>query len=161
MENIALAVKELGAKIGFDIALDEDGACALELADGRTFFLQERANLDELDFVALLGVVPEDARADVFKELLSANFYWQETLGATLSWNPDLEQVALIYPFPLADATSSTLENIFTRFLELQAAWKDHLEELVAEARYPATDAEAADEADGEPDGGEDLIINP
>ena len=137
MENIALAVKELGAKIGFDIELDEDGSCALELADGRTFFLQERANLDELDFVALLGGVPEDARADVFK------------------------QVALIYPFPLADATSSTLENIFTRFLELQAAWKDHLEELVAEAREPATDAEAADEADGEPDGGEDLIINP
>ena len=124
MENIALAVKELGAKIGFDIALDEDGACALELADGRTFFLQERANLDELDFVALLGGVPEDARADVFKELLSANFY-------------------------------------FTRFLELQAAWKDHLEELIAEAREPAADAESADEADGEPAGGEDLIINP
>ena len=97
----------------------------------------------------------------MFKELLSANFYWQETLGATLSWNPDLEQVALIYPFPLADATSSTLENIFTRFLELQAAWKDHLEELIAEAREPAADAESADEADGEPADGEDLIINP
>ena len=101
--------------------------CTLELADGRAFCLQERANVNELDFVAILGEVPEDVRAYVFTELLSANFYWQETLGATLSWNADLEQVVLIYPFPLAEATSGSLESIFTRFLELQAAWKDRL----------------------------------
>ena len=131
MENLAMALKELGEKNGFDIALDDNGACTLELADGRAFCLQERANVNELDFVAILGEVPEDVRAYVFTELLSANFYWQETLGATLSWNADLEQVVLIYPFPLAEATPGSLESIFTRFLELQAAWKDRLSELI------------------------------
>ena len=161
MGNLAMALKELGEKNGFDIALDDNGACTLELADGRAFCLQERANVNELDFVAILGEVPEDVRAYVFTELLSANFYWQETLGATLSWNADLEQVVLIYPFPLAEATSASLESIFTRFLELQAAWKDRLEELVANAQKPA-DGEETKSADTDAQAGDDhMIINP
>ena len=160
MENLAMALKELGEKNGFDIALDDNGACTLELADGRAFCLQERANVNELDFVAILGEVPEDVRAFVFTELLSANFYWQETLGATLSWNADLEQVALIYPFPLADATPGTLESIFTRFLELQAAWKDRLDEMIAAAREDA-DNEESDDDDDAPSSDIPLVINP
>ena len=138
MDNLAQALKELGQKNGFNLALDDNGTCSLELADGRPLVLQERANLNELDFVALLGEVPDAAHADVFRELLTANFYWEKTLGATLSWNADLEQVVLIYPLPLADATSKTLESIFKRFLELQAAWKDRLDGLVAEASVRA-----------------------
>ena len=158
MENLAQALKELGAKIGFEIALDDNGACTLELADGRPLLLQERANLNELDFVALLGEVPDAARADVFQALLAANFYWEKTLGATLSWNADLEQAVLIYPLPLADATPATLESIFKRFLELQAAWKDRLEELVAES----SDAEPDDDdEDYAPAGEAPTIFNP
>lgn len=160
MENLALALKELGEKIGFDIELDGNGACTLMLADERPLCIQERANLNELDFVSLLGEVPEDVRAAVFADLLSANFYWQETLGATLSWNADLEQVALIYPFPLADATPGTLESIFTRFLELQAAWKDRLDEMIAAAREDA-DNEESDDDDDAPSSDIPLVINP
>ena len=159
MENLAMALKELGEKNGFDIALDDNGACTLELADGRAFCLQERANVNELDFVALLGEVPDAAHADVFRELLTANFYWEKTLGATLSWNADLEQVVLIYPFPLAEATPGSLESIFTRFLELQAAWKERLDGLVAEASANA-EADDDDEADTFA-GNDDMVINP
>ena len=145
MDNLAQALKELGQKNGFNLALDDNGTCSLELADGRPLILQERVNLNELDFVALLGEVPDAAHADVFRELLAANFYWEKTLGATLSWNADLEQVVLIYPLPLADATSKTIESIFTRFLELQAAWKERLDGLVAEA---SVRAETGDDAE-------------
>ena len=145
MDNLAQALKELGQKNGFNLALDDNGTCSLELADGRPLILQERVNLNELDFVALLGEVPDAAHADVFRELLAANFYWEKTLGATLSWNADLEQVVLIYPLPLADATSKTIESIFTRFRELQAAWKERLDGLVAEA---SVRAETGDDAE-------------
>ena len=161
MENLAQALKELGAKIGFEIALDENGACTLELADGRPLCIQERANLNELDLVSILGEVPEDVRAEVFTDLLAANFYWQETLGATLSWNADLEQVVLIYPFPLADATPGTLESIFTRFLELQAAWKDRLDGMIAEAQKPEADEDAEDDQNDAPANDDNMIINP
>ena len=159
MENLAQALKELGQKNGLNLALDDNGTCSLELADGRPLVLQERANLNELDFVALLGEVPDAAHADVFRELLAANFYWEKTLGATLSWNADLEQVVLIYPLPLADATAETLDSIFKRFLELQAAWKERLEGLVAEASANA-EADDDDEADTFA-GNDDMVINP
>ena len=155
MEDIETALRELGEKNGFEISLDENDACTLALADGRPVVLQLRAALNELDFVAILGDVPDDRRADVFADLLSANYYWQETLGATLSWNPALEQVVLIYPFPLADATPESLESTFERFLELQAAWKDRLAELASDEDEPVgnDDAEGGDPSD--------MIINP
>ena len=158
MKEIEATLKEIGAKSGLDIALDENGSCTLELADGRVVVLQERADLNELDFVANLGTVPEEVRAEVFTALLAANFYWNETLGATLSWNTDLEEAVLIYPLPLADATPESVETIFKRFVELQAAWSDRLSNLVAAAQ----EDEPGDDADDDPvsdDSG--LIINP
>ena len=159
MENVANSLKELGEKIGFDIVLDADGTCTLELADGRPLVIQERADLDELDFVSILGEVPDAARAEVFTSLLSAHFYWNGTLGATLSWDAGLEQVVIIYPLPLANATPETLENVFKRFLELQAAWKDRLAELVASAEKEANADN--DGEHGEAANSNDMIINP
>ena len=160
MQEIESILKEIGAKNGLEIALDEDGACTLELADGRVMLLQERSNLDELDFVATLGPVPEEARADVFTELLAANFYWQETFGATLSWNADLEEVVLIYPLQLVGATPESVETIFNRFVELQAAWAERFAEMVADAQ---DEGDGADDEEGEEGEGakDDLIINP
>ena len=62
MENVNFVLKKLGAKNGLATALDENGACTLELSDGRVMLIQERADLDELDFVATLGPVPEEVR---------------------------------------------------------------------------------------------------
>ena len=160
MENLTLALKELGEKVGFEIALDGNGTCTLEMTDGRPIILQHRANLNELDFVAALGEVPAEVRADVFTDLLAANFYWNETLGATLSWNAAIQQVVLIYPLPLADATPALLETIFSKFLELQAAWKDRLADLVADGSKAEAQKQAAAAADVAA-GGDDLIINP
>ncbi len=157
MKEIEATLKEIGSKSGLDIALDENGACTLELADGRVLILQERADLNELDFVANLGTVPEEARAEVFTALLAANFYWNETLGATLSWNTDLEEAVLIYPLPLADATPESVETIFKRFVELQAAWSDRLSNLVAAAQEDEPD----DDDDDPVSDDSGLIINP
>ena len=137
MSEIESALKEIGKKNGLEIALDENGACTLELDDGRVMLLQERPALDELDFVATLGPVPDGARAEVFTKLLAANFYWQETFGATISWNADLEEAVIIYPMPLAGATPESVETIFNRFVELQAAWSQRFAEMVAEAQEP------------------------
>jgi len=161
VQEIESILKEIGAKNGLEIALDENGACTLELADGRVMLLQERANLNELDFVATLGTVPEEARADVFTELLAANFYWQDTFGATISWNADLEEVVLIYPLQLAGATPESVETIFNRFVELQSAWAERFAEMVAAAQH---EDDGADDEDGEEEGesaNDDLIISP
>ena len=148
MLDIKQVLKEIGAKNGLEMSLDENGACSLELADGRVMLVQERAGLDELDFVATLGPVPEELRAKVFTELLAANFYWKETFGATISWNSDLEEAVITYPLGLADATAESVETIFTRFAELQSAWAERFAGLIAEAK------EGEEDPDGE--GGEE-----
>ena len=58
MKEIELVLKEIGGKHGLEMNLDENGACTLDLADGRIMLVQERPGLDELDFVATLGPVP-------------------------------------------------------------------------------------------------------
>jgi hypothetical protein len=138
--------------------LDENGACTLDLADGRIMLVQERPGLDELDFVATLGPVPEEARAAVFTELLSANFYWNDTYGATISWNADLEEAVIMYPLRLDDATAESVETVFNRFLELQSAWAERFAGLIAKAQEPeGEDADEEDPSDGNND--PDLII--
>ena len=143
-------LKEIGAKNGLEMALDENGACTLELADGRVMLIQERADLDELDFVATLGPVPEEARAAVFTELLSANFYWNDTYGATISWNADLEEAVIMYPLRLDDATEESIETVFNRFLELQSAWAERFAGLLAEAQEQSGDEPGEDGGDVE-----------
>lgn len=163
--EIDSTLKEFGSKNGLEIELDENGACTLELSDGRVMLLQERPALEELDFVATLGPVPEAARAEVFTELLAANFYWNETFGATLSWNADLGEAVLIYPLPFAGLTPESLATVFARFVDLQAAWSERFAALVAGALERASGEDAADggEDDEEPTAGADagLIINP
>ena len=154
MKEVKSVLKELGAKNGLEMDLDENGACALELADGRVMLIQERADLDELDFVATLGPVPEEVRADVFTDLLAANFYWKETYGATISWNADLEEAVIIYPLNLADATPETVETIFTRFVDLQAAWSERFAGLVADAQERGYGAGDDDDEDDTVDDG-------
>ena len=158
MKEIKLVLKEIGGKHGLEMNLDENGACTLDLADGRIMLVQERPGLDELDFVATLGPVPEEARAAVFTELLSANFYWNDTYGATISWNADLEEAVIMYPLRLDDATAESVETVFNRFLELQSAWAERFAGLIAKAQEPeGEDADEEDPSDGNNDS--DLII--
>ena len=153
MKEIKLVLKEIGGKHGLEMNLDENGACTLDLADGRIMLVQERPGLDELDFVATLGPVPEEARAAVFTELLSANFYWNDTYGATISWNADLEEAVIMYPLRLDDATEESIETVFNRFLELQSAWAERFAGLIAKAQEPeGEDADEEDPSDGNND---------
>ena len=161
-EEMTEVLIELGMKSGLEMSLDENGACTLELADGRVMLLQERAALNELDFVTTLGPVPEEIRAEVFTDLLAANFYWNETFGATLSWNVALEEVVLMYPLPLADATPERVQTIFTRFVELQSVWSERFAGMIARAPERAAGAPEDDEDEGETEGEpSNLVINP
>ena len=160
MEELRQMLKDIGDKNGLEISLDENGSCALELSDGRVLLIQERAGLDELDFVAPLGPMPEVKRAAVFTDLLAANFYWTETYGATISWNADLEEAVIMYPVGLATATPEYVETIFARFLELQSAWADRLAGLVADEQDDDEDGDDGENGGNGAGGkGSDLMI--
>jgi len=146
MDDVKKTLQEIGAKNGVEIVFDDAGACALSLADDRFLQIQVREGLGEVDFVATLGTVPDEVRGAVFQALLAANYYWKETLGATLSWHLDLEQVVLSYPISCQTTDAATLETAFGNFLKLQEEWAMRLQGDIAEAQ-----ARAKEDEDGEP----------
>lgn len=62
MLDIKQVLKEIGAKNGLEMSLDENGACSLELADGRIMLVQERAGPSTA--CAAQGLVPVPRAAD-------------------------------------------------------------------------------------------------
>lgn len=145
MDNVKTVLAEIGFRNGVEIVFDDAGACALPLDGDRFLQIQIRDSVDEVDFVATLGSVPQEVRGPVFQALLAANYYWKETLGATLSWHPELEQVLLAYPLPLATTDPATMETAFGNFLKLQAEWAVRLQDDIAEAQALAqTEADDA-----------------
>lgn len=142
MDDVKKTLQEIGAKNGVEIVFDDAGACALPLADDRFLQIQVREGLGEVDFVATLGTVPDEVRGPVFQALLAANYYWKETLGATLSWHLDLEQVILAYPISCQTTDTATLETAFGNFLKLQEEWATRLQGDIAEAQARAKEGD-------------------
>lgn len=70
-----------------------------------------------------------------------------------------------MYPLPLADATPESVETVFERFIDLQAAWEERFAAIVARARERGSaedDEESAAEGPAAEGGGTDgFIINP
>lgn len=136
----------LASERGVTMTFDENGACTLPLEGERVLHLQFREELGELDFVAILGTVPVELRGSVFTRLLSANYYWKETLGATLSWHEELEQVVLAYPVKVDAIDEATLGGTLDRFVDLQAAWAERLRDEIAKAEALLDVDEAGEE---------------
>lgn len=150
MDDVKNVLRGIGAANGVEIEFDDAGACALPLADGRFLQIQVREGLGEVDLVATLGEVPEEVRGPVFQALLAANYYWKETLGATLSWHLELEQAILSYPIPYETTDEATLGTVFGNFLKLQEEWAKRLRDDIAEAQEQAKAGE--DEEDDDPE---------
>lgn len=143
MDELKRALAEIGEANGIAINLDDAGACDLQTIDGGVVHVQYRAAIEELDFVAPLGEVPEQAEAFVYRALLAANFYWKETVGATLSYSEELDQVVLAYPVDVTTVDRKAIESIFESFMELRANWIRRLSDLVAEVTDEEDDEEA------------------
>jgi len=152
MDDIKSSLAAIAESHGLSFDFNEAGGCTLPLVDDRYLQLQIRANLGELDLVATLGTVPEELRPAVFPTLLAANYYWDETVGATLSWHPEIEQVMLAFPVPIATTDEATLQTIFDNFLKLQDQWATRLVHEIEEAQtlFDAAQAAAAEEAEAE-----------
>lgn len=125
--NIKNLIENYAAEAGVTLSFDDAGACTLPLEGDRALHLQLRDEGNELDILALLGTVPSAVRALVFTRLLSANLYWKETLGATLAWQDELQQVVLAYPLRADVTDEATVRNVFDRFIDLQDAWAARL----------------------------------
>ena len=137
--EIAELVASLGERLGVPLALDADGACAIE-ADGLVVTM---SHLPELDAFALTGDVgepPPENLESLYKAMLEANCAFTGTAGATLSLDSATGRVSLCWALPLVALDPDALYTTVEGFLNTLEAWH----KIVANYRAPAQDEPAS-----------------
>ncbi|MBQ7179582.1 MAG: type III secretion system chaperone [Victivallales bacterium] len=132
--NADILVKELGSRIGIELAFDADGICAFK-ADDMVIVLHN-LNDYEIALVGDIGEPPLDGLESLYRTMLEANHLFGGTGGATISFDAERDSFALVKIFdtrPLDADTFIEAVSKFTSVLEvwtkLTANWRGTLDE--------------------------------
>jgi hypothetical protein len=137
---------EISARTGMPrIDLSEDDSAALPFGEEMLLHIHYRGEIPEVDFTVPLGSVPRKKKAAVYERLLSANFYWVGTQGATLSYQDNLDEVIIQFREGTANLTVERLQHVMEGFLAVAMKWKERLAKLIE-------NADEEDESDEEED---------
>ncbi len=136
MENDKEIVQKLfddvSARSGIPrIDLSDDNSAALPFGEGMLLHVHYRAEIPEVDFTVPIGSVPKRKKASVYERLLSANFYWVGTQGATLSYQNDLDEVIIQFREDTANLTAERLQSVMEGFLSVAMKWKERLARMI------------------------------
>lgn len=113
------------------VDLSEDDSAALPFGEDMLLHIHYRAEIPEVDFTVPLGSVPKRKKAAVYERLLSANFYWVGTQGATLSYQDNLDEVILQFREDAVNLTAERLQRVLEGFLTVAIGWKERLAKLI------------------------------
>lgn len=127
------------------VDLSAEDSTALPFGDEMLLHIHYRAEIPEIDFTVPLGIVPRKRKAAVYERLLSANFYWVGTQGATLSYQESLDEVILQFREETANLTAERLQRVMEGFLSVAMKWKERLAKLIENA---GDEEESYDEGD-------------
>ena len=146
---------ELSSRTGMPrIDFSEDNSAALPFGEGMLLHVHYRAEIPEVDFTVPIGSVPKRKKASVYERLLSANFYWVGTHGATLSYQEDLEEVIIQFREETANLTVERLQSVMEGFLSVAMEWKEKLAKIIEGADEEEESDDEIDASDGLDNGG-------
>ena len=132
---------ELSSRTGMPrIDLSEDNSAILPFGEEMLLYVHYRAEIPEVDFTVPIGSVPKRKKASVYERLLSANFYWAGTHGATLSYQEDLDEVIIQFREDTTSLGVERLQSVMEGFLSVAMEWKGKLSKII-----DGTDEEAED----------------
>ena len=135
---------ELSSRTGMPrIDLSEDNSAILPFGEAMLLYVHYRAEIPEVDFTVPIGSVPKGKKASVYERLLSANFYWAGTHGATLSYQEDLDEVIIQFREDTTNLVVERLQSVMEGFLSVAMEWKGKLAKIIDGA-----DEDADDEAE-------------
>ena len=99
-EDVQKLFDEVSERTGMPrVDLSEDDSTAMPFGEDMLLHIHYRAEIPEVDFTVPLGSVPKRKKAAVYERLLSSNFYWIGTQGATLSYQDNLDEVILQFRY--------------------------------------------------------------
>lgn len=117
-DNIHRLLTDFGKYLGLEsLALDENGHCCLTFDE---IFVNIEA-MDDSSFVLLyssLGQLPEDAGSETYMRLLGANYFFQQTAGATLGLEADTGLVVMSHVVDMANMDLRRWKAVMTAFVD-------------------------------------------
>ena len=123
---------ELSSRTGMPrIDLSEDNSAILPFGEEMLLYVHYRAEIPEVDFTVPIGSVPKRKKASVYERLLSANFYWAGTHGATLSYQEDLDEVIIQFREDTTNLGVERLQSVMEGFLSVAMEWKERLAKII------------------------------
>ena len=123
---------ELSSRTGMPrIDLSEDNSEILPFGEEMLLYVHYRAEIPEVDFTVPIGSVPKRKKASVYERLLSANFYWAGTHGATLSYQEDLDEVIIQFREDTTNLGVERLQSVMEGFLSVAMEWKGRLSKII------------------------------
>lgn len=132
---------ELSSRTGMPrIDLSEDNSAILPFGEEMLLYVHYRAEIPEVDFTVPIGSVPKRKKASVYERLLSANFYWAGTHGATLSYQEDLDEVIIQFREDTTRLGVERLQSVMEGFLSVAMEWKGKLSKIIDGADEEADD---------------------
>ena len=132
---------ELSSRTGMPrIDLSEDNSAILPFGEEMLLYVHYRAEIPEVDFTVPIGSVPKRKKASVYERLLSANFYWAGTHGATLSYQEDLDEVIIQFREDTTSLGVERLQSVMEGFLSVAMEWKGMLSKIIDGADEEAED---------------------
>lgn len=117
-------VKELGAKLGVSIALNENGVCGV-IFDNDTVDFELSGN--DLYLIAELGFVQAGADKDFYVQLLEANYLGAKTAGAAISLDPDKEHTVMLHKKLVTPMEYADFEKELEFFIKAVRYWKEYI----------------------------------
>ncbi len=117
-DDINRLLEEFGNYLGLEsLALDEDNYCCLSF--DAVFVNIEAIPASSMVLLhTTLGQVAENAGADIYRQLLEANYFFQQTAGATLGLETGTRVVALTQIVDIAHMDLSGWEAVIQAFVD-------------------------------------------
>lgn len=116
-------IKELGARTGISLALNENGLCSVNF-DKDTVDFELSGN--DLYLIAELGFVQAEDK-DFYKQLLEANFLGTKTAGAALSLDPNKENTVVLHKKLAMPMEYADFEKNLEFFIKAVRYWKEYI----------------------------------
>ena len=115
-------LKVLGDAIGVELAFDDDGIAAFS-ADGMALTLRDLPEIGAIALEGDLGVPQPGDLAALYKLMLESQHRFRDTVGATISLDPETEHFMLcrVLVTRLFDTTSFV--DVVGGFLNTQETW--------------------------------------
>ena len=117
-------LRELGARIQLStLDLDEEGNACIDVDEAYAINLEYDADEDALLLYTWIGPVPEINTAEMLRRLLSANYFWAENDGATLSIEEETNGIVLIDRIRCHDFDIDVFERCIQGYMAVAERW--------------------------------------